>query len=756
MPIDELFQASTDQVLDDRVARPLQAPTVRPSFGSSVWNTVKAGPMGIVSGANKSAAFGVDILNAYGQTQAGIGLQADPTLLFDSAAREKRTTDGQKSRDDLDSGAAFSTELGTNLRTTARSYLPDPNTSNIAESLLFGLGDFGARAIGYTVTVGPVGPVMMGVDEGMSEADRLKAEGVDFTTRTKVGAIAGVVAAAATALPVAGKTVAQTAGLVAAGGPASFMAQQAASKAILEHADYGKIADQYDPFDPVGLAVSTLVPAGFGAYAMRGVRAAAKIPTASDPAAARQLVQMAGNERLALKYDDPRLDAHAVTAAQREGIPPEVLLAIKNAGEKSGPTAVSPAGAKGVMQFMDDTWAAYGKGDPRDPVASIDAGARFMKDLIKQYDGDVRAAIAHYNGGSKAGKAVHAGDLAPALETRKYLGRTDEFLAQHQGEQAGRAAANDPEAVAAARVALVRETVDSSNLHAANDIRGADDHMAAVMRASDQLAGGERVDVSDAIVPERLDIERVSDVVTRVQQAVEELQIAAAQEVGVRLPDAAQKAPDPTSTVLSLPEFAAALHARRESDLATQHAYYSRIAEGQAAADQGKLSTRVRTSPDEARNQVALIEAQQAKLAEEHTPAAQSAMYADLKKSGRLPTLDQIRGDSAAKPTAPKVGEKAGESGRPAGKTSPPDLPAAGESSAARVSTEPVTRANGLLDAQTAEIARLSPDMMVQLEGMDAPMRLSDALEAVKAEAANDVRDAPLLQVAAECFLRNS
>ena len=46
--------------------------------------------------------------------------------------------------------------------------------------------------------------------------------------------------------------------------------------------------------------------------------------------------------------------------------------------------------------------------------------------------------------------------------------------------------------------------------------------------------------------------------------------------------------------------------------------------------------------------------------------------------------------------------------------------------------------------------------MMVQLEGMDKPMRLADALEAVKAEAAREIADAPLLQAAAECFLRSA
>jgi soluble lytic murein transglycosylase-like protein len=820
MPIDELFQASTDQVLDDRVARPLQAPTVRPSFGSSVWNTVKAVPKGVVAGANESVAFGADILNAYGQTQAAIGLQADPTQLFDPDAQRKRLADGEQARASMASGDAYSTEIGTNLRATARDMMPDPATANLVENTLFGLSRFATKAIGYSVAAGPVpGAVLAGTDEGMTEADRLKSQGVDLSTRTQVGMVAGLSTAAAVSLPVAGKTLPQTIGLVAAGGPGSFIAQQAASKAILEHADYGKIADQYDPFDPVGLAVSTLVPAGFGAYAMRGVRAAAKIPTAGDPAAARQLVQMAGNERLALKYDDPRLDAYAITAAQREGIPPEALLAIKSVGEKSGPSAVSPKGAKGVMQFMDDTWAAYGKGDPRDPVASIDAGARIMKDLIKQYDGDVRAAIAHYNGGSKAGKAVHAGDLAPALETRKYLGRTDEFLAQHQGEQAGRAAANDPEAVAAARVALVRETVDSSNLHAATDIRGADDHMAAVMRASDQLAGGERVDVSDAIVPERLDIERVSDVVTRVQQAVEELKAQVRQEAGLspvsrmprldlvraelsgRIGDAAREVTDQMrAAATAVREFVSRAVADNR-DNSSWHVLSEAISDTKrqrvlkdTGVDLGAAREQIRSDvvrhaqkshPDltpedwnmlpwllDNFDHVAPLKPGKNDKGQRLgftaiDPKSGYAYVAEAlagkKKGERLSVVSFFRDhpntvNSWLETNSARGNGEAGVRAQPDAHVlserppalRPERLPVTGESSIADFASK------SNIDAQAAEIARLSPDMMVQLEGMDAPMRLADALEAVKAEAAKEVADAPLLQVAAECFLRSS
>jgi len=47
------------------------------------------------------------------------------------------------------------------------------------------------------------------------------------------------------------------------------------------------------------------------------------------------------------------------------------------------------------------------------------------------------------------------------------------------------------------------------------------------------------------------------------------------------------------------------------------------------------------------------------------------------------------------------------------------------------------------------------PDLQVHIDGMDAPMRLADFLEEVKRQAAADVEDAPLYQVAAECFITN-
>lgn len=121
-------------------------------------------------------------------------------------------------------------------------------------------------------------------------------------------------------------------------------------------------------------------------------------------------------------YNSPEFDNLAVQAATESGIPPKLLLAIKNAGEKSNNDQVSEKGAAGVMQFIPATAKAYGI-DPKDPAQAIKGAGSYMADLIKQYGGNVAAAVAHYNGGSSQGQLVAAGQQPSYPETRAYLAR---------------------------------------------------------------------------------------------------------------------------------------------------------------------------------------------------------------------------------------------------------------------------------------------------------------------------------------------
>jgi soluble lytic murein transglycosylase-like protein len=143
----------------------------------------------------------------------------------------------------------------------------------------------------------------------------------------------------------------------------------------------------------------------------------------------KELVALPQEELTKVRYDDRRLDSFANEVERRYDLPNDLIVAIKNAGERSNTEQVSRSGAKGVMQFMDSTRKLYDH-DPKDPLASIDAAGRFFKDLLKQYDGDVKAAVAHYNGGTRAGKAVLKGMEPPSEETRNYWKRMQDYMEQ--------------------------------------------------------------------------------------------------------------------------------------------------------------------------------------------------------------------------------------------------------------------------------------------------------------------------------------
>ena len=263
MGILDAYQDSTDTALRVMATQPLTPEPVTPKH--STWS---APFRAVAAGAAEVAGNVMDTAGAFGQVSAAAG-GLTPGFDPDAAknrnatveAFDKLKTDGINWRTDE---AQQAYKFGADLR-------PDPLTAGTAENIVFGLTKGLTKAIGAAATLGPVGgAAAFGVSEGLTTAEDLANQGVDQQTRSKVGAVTGAMSAAGVVLPVAGKTLAQTAGLVLVGGPASFMAQQQATRSILENANYGEIAKQYDPLDPVGLTVATLLPAGFAAYAKRG------------------------------------------------------------------------------------------------------------------------------------------------------------------------------------------------------------------------------------------------------------------------------------------------------------------------------------------------------------------------------------------------------------------------------------------------------------------------------------------------------
>lgn len=267
--LDDLFISDNLRTLQDAAMRP--PPVPKQAAGFSAWRTATALPRGVNAGIVQSGSGMADVLGAFGETLGATGTASSRGMFSTPTADERQQADAaaKKLREQ---GASF--DLGDPGRRFADEFKPDPETAHTAERLVFDFARVASKAVGYVATTGGFpGAAMTGFDEALTTSDDLKQQGVDLATRTKVGAVVGGVTALGVGLPMAGNTLAQTAGLVALGGPVSFMAQQQAVRSILNAADYSKLAEQYDPLDPVGLAVSTLIPVGFGAWGLRAAKA---------------------------------------------------------------------------------------------------------------------------------------------------------------------------------------------------------------------------------------------------------------------------------------------------------------------------------------------------------------------------------------------------------------------------------------------------------------------------------------------------
>jgi soluble lytic murein transglycosylase-like protein len=112
--------------------------------------------------------------------------------------------------------------------------------------------------------------------------------------------------------------------------------------------------------------------------------------------------------------------APVAAAARAHGLPPLVLAALLRAESGFDPRAVSPAGARGIAQFMPATAAGVGHADPVDPAQAIPAAAALLAGHMREF-GSLPLALAAYNAGPGAVRA-HGG-VPPYPETRGYVAR---------------------------------------------------------------------------------------------------------------------------------------------------------------------------------------------------------------------------------------------------------------------------------------------------------------------------------------------
>lgn len=113
------------------------------------------------------------------------------------------------------------------------------------------------------------------------------------------------------------------------------------------------------------------------------------------------------------------LNALIDKTAARHDLPATLIHAIIRAESAYDSRAVSPKGAAGLMQLMPETAQFYGVKDVFDPQDNIEGGAKYLKDLVRLYEGRRDYVLAAYNAGQEAVKKFNG--VPPYPETKEYI-----------------------------------------------------------------------------------------------------------------------------------------------------------------------------------------------------------------------------------------------------------------------------------------------------------------------------------------------
>jgi soluble lytic murein transglycosylase-like protein len=182
--------------------------------------------------------------------------------------------------------------------------------------------------------------------------------------------------------------------------------------AILALPIQGSASDMYSYIDGDGVICVTNVPPG--ARALSG---------------GRRYVRDPRSRRATASYDE-----HICAAAARHGVAPPLVKAVVAVESNFDPAAVSVKGATGLMQLMPATARDLDVADVLDPRQNIGGGARYLRLLQDQFEGDLEKVLAAYNAGPEAVRRA-GGAIPPFKETREYVRRViaarDSYMQTH-------------------------------------------------------------------------------------------------------------------------------------------------------------------------------------------------------------------------------------------------------------------------------------------------------------------------------------
>lgn len=116
------------------------------------------------------------------------------------------------------------------------------------------------------------------------------------------------------------------------------------------------------------------------------------------------------------KYEDIIKDA-----AQKYNLPERLISSVIKHESNFNTNSVSHAGARGLMQLMPGTAKFLGVNNSFDPAQNINGGAKYLRQMLNQFDGSMELAVAAYNAGP--GNVKKFGGIPPFKETQNYVAK---------------------------------------------------------------------------------------------------------------------------------------------------------------------------------------------------------------------------------------------------------------------------------------------------------------------------------------------
>jgi transglycosylase-like protein with SLT domain len=121
-------------------------------------------------------------------------------------------------------------------------------------------------------------------------------------------------------------------------------------------------------------------------------------------------------------------------AAKRYSVDADLITSVIAAESNFDPKAISPRNARGLMQLLPFTAASLGVKNIFDPQENIDAGTRYLRDLLQLYKNDLALALAAYNAGPD--RVQRFGRVPPFAETISYVQRVRQTYDQRKSSNA--------------------------------------------------------------------------------------------------------------------------------------------------------------------------------------------------------------------------------------------------------------------------------------------------------------------------------